>query len=147
VGIEARLTEADIACWVVKSQKAPTAVAPGWRPGSVQQLTRCLRRSYRLELMRPGQRCLFWLSGRDQPGIHAIGTLVGLPPTSEAEVAVSLQRLHSPVPRADLVADHLLSRAEVIRMPAGSNPSYLTPDQLDRLRDYIQREDWSSAGW
>jgi hypothetical protein len=37
------------------------------------------------------------------------------------------------VPRAAWLTDARLSAAEVVRMPAGSNPSYLTPDQLAAL--------------
>ncbi len=70
----------DIACWVPKAnprtydllsqweQQGPFKVG-GWVP---------LRDTYRLELMAPGQRCLLWLSGRDKPGIYAIGRLNGV---------------------------------------------------------------------
>ena len=39
---------------------------PAGRPGTARSLTRCVRRSYRLELMAAGQPCLLWLSGRDR---------------------------------------------------------------------------------
>jgi hypothetical protein len=34
-----------------------------------------------------------------------------------------------PVARADLLADPAARDAEVLRMPAGSNPSWLSPEQ------------------
>ncbi|CAA9382965.1 MAG: hypothetical protein AVDCRST_MAG75-1086 [uncultured Propionibacteriaceae bacterium] len=151
---KSRLSAADIACWVIKSRRAPAAIAAGWRPGHEQRLNRCLRRSYRVELMQPGQRCLLWLSGRDQPGVQAIGTLLSqaeIPPVGaddpEAEVRVSLRLLQQPIPRSTLLADPVFTRAEVLRMPAGSNPSYLTWDQVDTLRDFVDPREWEAAGW
>jgi hypothetical protein len=93
--------------------------------------------------MRPGQPCLLWLSGRDQPGVHAVGTLVGTPEDDEGgpSVEVRLRRLHVPVPREHLRCAPGFADAEVLRMPAGSNPSYLTAGQLAAVRavDALQR--------
>ena len=36
-----------------------------------------MRPSYRLGLMAAGQPVLLWLSGRRQPGVHAVGVLTG----------------------------------------------------------------------
>jgi hypothetical protein len=63
--------------------------------------------------------------------VHALGEVTG-----EAEerdggpvVTVRLTRLPAPVARADLLADPAARDAEVLRMPAGSNPSWLSPQQ------------------
>ena len=106
-------------------------VLPGWAPGQTRELTRCLRPSYRLALVRPGGPVLLWLSGRDRPGVHATGVLAaGVGPDDDGPVAVvRLTLLPAPLPRADLLADPVARDAEVLRMPAGSNPSYLTPAQ------------------
>jgi hypothetical protein len=118
----ARLTAGDVACWVLKSATPVPAGA---------ELTRCVRPSYRLGLMAPGQPCLLWRSGRDSPGVHALGVLTG--PVREEDggpvVAVRLTPLAEPVPRAELLADPVFCEAEVIRMPAGSNPSWLSAGQ------------------
>jgi hypothetical protein len=126
-----RLRPADVACWVVKTARPPQAVVPGWRPGEAATFPRCLRRSYRLGLMAPGAPCLLWLSGPDRPGVHAVGELAGEvgEDAGGPVVAVRLTLLAAPVPRADLLADPVARDAEVLRMPAGSNPSYLTPAQ------------------
>ncbi|MBB3675437.1 hypothetical protein FHX36_001172 [Modestobacter versicolor] len=126
-----RLEPGDVACWVVKSSSPLDVVAPGWAPGTTRELVRCLRRSYRLDLMGPGQPCLLWVSGRDRPGVHAVGELTAVPAAggSGPEVAVRLTRLAEPVDRADLLADPGARAAEVLRMPAGSNPSWLSPAQ------------------
>ena len=134
-----RLVAADIACWVFRSAVAPERLAPGWRPGAVVSMTRCVRPSYRLDLMAPGQRCLLWVSGRTDPGVHALGVLTETPrePDRSPVVPVDLTLLADPLPRAVLLADPAVRDAEVLRMPAGSNPSWLSASQfaavLDRL--------------
>jgi hypothetical protein len=53
-------------------------------------------------------------------------------------VAVRLTRLAGPVDRADLLADPVLREAEVLRMPAGSNPSWLSTAQYAALLDHLE---------
>jgi hypothetical protein len=126
-----RLQPGDVACWVLKSSLPPDSVAVGWTPGATRELDRCVRPSYRLDLMAPGQPCLLWVSGRDRPGVHAVGELTSgvLRADGGPVVAVRLTRLPEPVPRAELLADPVARDAEVLRMPAGSNPSWLSPGQ------------------
>jgi hypothetical protein len=127
-----RLTEGDVAAWLIKTSRPLDELADGWEPGGTRVLERCLRPSYRLALMRPGQPCLLWLSGRDEPGVHAVGTLTTWPTPGapEPSVTASLRRLERPVARADLRGSFAFADAEVLRVPAGSNPSYLTAAQL-----------------
>jgi hypothetical protein len=135
-----RLTRDDVACWVVKTSRPPSDLVPGWRPGTEQQLPRCLRPSYRLDLMAAGQPCVLWLSGRDRPGVHALGELSGPPKrdSSGPVVSVRLTLLAEPVDRAELLADPGACDAEVLRMPAGSNPSWLSRPQYDAVLARIQ---------
>jgi hypothetical protein len=125
---------------VIKSNRTPEAVAPGWLPGTERELDRCVRRSYRLDLMAPGQPCLLWVSGRDRPGVHALGELAGAPVQQGGEpaVAVRLTRLTSPVERGDLLADPAARDAEVLRMPAGSNPSWLSAAQYAAVLAHLE---------
>ncbi|HWJ10834.1 MAG TPA: hypothetical protein VNS46_15755 [Nocardioides sp.] len=132
--------------WVLKTAPGSTPVG-ALAAASLRGLTsRCVRRSYRTALMEPGQAVLLWVSGRDPhtpAGIHARGRITGVPePTSDddprrLEVALQLEPVDPPVLRADLLADPVLSRIEVIRMPAGSNPSYLTREELACLRELL----------
>jgi hypothetical protein len=126
-----RLTAADVACWVIKSTRPPGAVLPGWLPGGTAELDRCVRPSYRLGLIGPGQPVLLWVSGRDHPGVHALGEVTG--PVTAGEggpvLPVRLTRLAEPVDRAELLTDPVARDAEVLRMPAGSNPSWLSAAQ------------------
>ena len=130
-----------MACWVLKSARSPQQVSPGWRPGEPRRIGRCVRRSYRLGLMRPDQRCLLWVSGRHEPGVHALGTLAVPPDPTEPEpvVELDLDLLAEPVPRADLLADPAFGTAEVIRTPAGSNPSWLSAAQLTAVLTRLRR--------
>ena len=83
---------------------------------------------------------LLWVSGRDPrfpAGIYASGLLTGPVQEESLEVPVELRPVEPPVLRTELLKDPALSRIEVLRMPAGSNPSYLTAEEVDQLR----------AGW
>jgi hypothetical protein len=130
-----RLTAADVACWLLKTSLAPAALLPGWTPGTARTLSRCLRRSYRLGLMAPGQPCALWLSGRSTAGVHALGTVAGQVAEGDGGpvVPVTLTLLAEPVLRIDLLADPAARDAEVLRMPAGSNPSWLSAGQYAAL--------------
>jgi hypothetical protein len=130
-----RLTPGDVACWVLKSTTAPHEIVTDWRPGTEREFTRCVRPSYRLGLMTAGQPVLLWLSGRRRPGVHAVGLLTG-PVTNDPDgpvVPVRLSRLAEPLDRAELLEDPMTASAEVLRMPAGSNPSWLSASQFDAV--------------
>jgi hypothetical protein len=91
--------------------------------------------------MLPGQRCLLWQSGR-RAGVVALGTVAEAPDrTGPPEVRVELRRLAEPVPRTDLLPTPF-GTAEVIRMPFGSNPSYLDRNQLAALLDHLPPLRW-----
>ena len=131
----ARLQPSDVAGWLLKSTRAPAEIDPGWAPGEERELTRCVRRSYRLELISPGQPVLLWVSGRVLPGVHAVGTVSGPVRADDGDddgpvLPVRLTSLSDPVDRGELLADPDFRSAEVLRMPAGSNPSWLTAAQL-----------------
>lgn len=135
----------DVACWLLKTARPPEVIDPGWRPGTAVRVRRCLRPSYRLELMAAGQPCLLWLSGRQEPGVHALGVLVSPPDPDTVEVV--LHRLAEPLPRAELVVDPGFATAEVVRMPAGSNPSYLRAGELAPVLARLDPAAVRAAGW
>lgn len=126
-----RLSRTDVACWLLKSTRPPLAIDPGWAPGAERVLSRCVRRSYRLDLVVPGAPVLLWVSGRVDPGVHAVGTVLAVPREEDGGpvVDVALTRLAEPLPRAALLAHPGAADAEVLRMPAGSNPSWLSAGQ------------------
>jgi hypothetical protein len=114
-------------------------------------MTRCVRPSYRLGLMAAGQPCLLWVSGRADPGVHALGSLTAGPQNADGAssalgttsgtggpvVPVHLTLLAEPLAREALLADPRTWDAEVLRMPAGSNPSWLSPAQFALVLDRI----------
>jgi hypothetical protein len=123
---------------VLKTTRPPQAMVTGWAPGTARSMTRCLRPSYRLRLMAPGQPCLLWLSGPARPGVHALGTIDGPVGTDDDDspvVPVRLVLLTAPVPRTELLTDPRMEKAEVLRMPAGSNPSWLSAGQFAAVLD------------
>ena len=119
-----------------------TAATDGWREtGFTGETTRCVRKSYRLDLVTAGQPVLLWISGQDPDlpaGIHAQGhTTSGVrlgvandPPV----MSVDLRPVDPVVLRRDIRLHPELSQLEVIRTPVGSNPSFVTRQQLDELR-------------
>ncbi len=131
------MSAGEVACWVLKTSHPPAAIAPGWSAPAHRVLDRCVRRSYRLDLVSPGQPCLLWLSGRDRPGVHAIGEVAdGIVDRADGPVVrVRLALLAEPIARAELLADPRMRDAEVLRMPAGSNPSWLSADQFAAVLD------------
>lgn len=134
------LTRESLGAWVLKASPTEPTVDELVRRGFSTDWTSCLRPTYRAGLVEPGQPVLLWVSGRSPAtpaGIHAQGTITGVPAYDESGLSVPLrlEPVESPVPRADLLAHPVLSRIEVLRMPAGSNPSYLTREQVVALMD------------
>jgi hypothetical protein len=146
------LAAEDVACWVLKSARPPAEIVPRWSPGATHDVTRCVRPSYRLSLMAPGQPCLLWISGREQPGVHALGVLTGPADADDARddpgpaVPVRLTLLDEVVPRAELLADPRTRDAEVLRMPAGSNPSWLSHRQYAAVLELVRGEPLGAWG-
>jgi hypothetical protein len=128
---------------LLKSATVPELLAPTWSPGEELLVDRCVRHSYRLALMTPGRPCILWVSGRDRPGVHAIGTVAGdvHDEGGQPAVPVRLRRLAEPLPRAELAADAAFRGAEVMRMPAGSNPSWLTAEQYAAVLSRVSLDD------
>lgn len=138
------VTASNLGAWLIKGsvQVRPAAELRG-RVATVTSW--CLHPSYRVDLVRPGQPVLFWISGADPQnpaGIYAQGVTTGVcvpdgEPAergrSQARMPVRLRPLTAPILREQLMSVPALAGIEVIRMAAGSNPSYLDVDQLDSL--------------
>jgi hypothetical protein len=96
--------------------------------------TWCVQPTYRTALVAARQPVLLWVSGTEPglpAGIHAHGRATG--PARGGEMPLVLAPLTDPLLRSELVAHPDLGSLEVLRMPAGSNPSYVTPEQLEVL--------------
>lgn len=117
----------------------------------------CVARNYRATLIRPGQPVMLWVSGSDargpMPGIWAVGQTISDASACDADpcganssvarhgdirVHISLHLLDEPVPRADLRHVAALERLEVLRIPAGSNPSWVTGSEFAALLALVE---------
>ena len=125
------LSRETLGAWLVKATGAAPSTAQHVRAGFVGVESWCARPTYRTELVEAGQPVLLWVSGTESAhpaGIYARGRTTG--PASEGVMPMTLVPLEEPLLRAELVGHPDLSSLEVLRMPAGSNPSFVTPDQL-----------------
>jgi hypothetical protein len=130
------VSEETLGAWLLKASPTGGAVARLARDGFAAVQSRCVRPGYRADLVRPGQRVLLWVSGADldhPAGVHAAGWTTG--EVDGDQLPVRLVALEQPVLRRELLAHPVLRDLEVLRMPAGSNPSYLTREQWAVLRD------------
>jgi len=140
------LTADTLGAWLLKANPAGDAVEALARHGFEDVTTRCVRASYRTRLVTAGQPVLLWVSGRDlrhPAGIHAAGRTTG-PVRDSREgpvMPVRLRPVTPHVPRAALLADARLAGAEVLRVAAGSNPSYLDAEQYAALCEAFPQVD------
>jgi hypothetical protein len=140
VGSAPALTERTLGAWLLKADPRLAPVTQWLEDDFADVGRRCVRPTYRTALVRPGQPVLLWISGADPrtpSGVHAYGVTTGVvreDPDDGWVLPLSLSRVDPPVLRADLLADPVLRVLEVLRMPAGSNPSYLSVEQYAALR-------------
>jgi hypothetical protein len=133
--VPARALSTDtLGAWLVKASGAAPSTREHVRAGFAEADTWCVRPTYRTGLVAAGQPVLLWVSGTEAglpSGIHARGRATG--PARDGEMPLVLAPLTDPLLRSQLVGHPDLASMEVLRMPAGSNPSYVTPEQLDVL--------------
>lgn len=118
------------------------------RAGFADVTTRCVQPTYRTDLVAAGQRVLLWVSGNEPglpAGIHARGRTTG--PAAAGVMPVVLTPLPVPLLRSELVGHPDLAAIEVLRMPAGSNPSFVTHEQLRVLVELCPDLDTHAARW
>jgi hypothetical protein len=139
--------------WVVKSNPAISDIVAVLDDGGAGITGWCLQRNYRSRLIAPGDPVYLWVSGGSKTvasGFWGVG-VIGNPPVVEddldddqprvADVAakpalsahLTLAVAENPVTRIDCKADPVLAEIEVLRVSQIGNPSFLTPEQHDRL--------------
>lgn len=133
------LSSDTLGAWLVKASGAERSTREHVRAGFAGVETWCARPTYRTDLAVAGQPVLLWVSGSEPglpAGIHAHGRITG--PARDGVMPMVLAPLEVPLPRSELVGHPDLAALEVLRMPAGSNPSYVTPGQLEVLVDMCE---------
>ncbi len=145
------MTDANLGAWLIKVNPKSSPVDEFLRTDFATVTTRCVQPTYRLDEVAPGQAVLFWISGDDKrhpAGLYAQGHTTGLPRPAldgpRLDLPVRLTNLDPPVLSRELLEHPRLSQLEVLKVPAGSNPSYLTRDQLDELRSLYPQV---TVGW
>jgi len=138
------VTERSLGAWLVKANPGSLPIEETVRTRFADITSRCVRPTYRTGVVREGQPVLLWVSGNDRrhpAGIYAAGHTTG-PVDLEAsspEMPVRLRAIEPAIPRQEIRTHPVLAGIEVIRMPAGSNPSYLDAEQYRvLLRDFPQ---------
>ena len=150
------VTACALGAWLVKTNDDDESVAALIRNGFATVTERCVRPTYRADLVKPGQPVILWISGSSRvhpAGIYAVGHTTGPAVARSADemgtdatgtspekrgpsqlvMPLRLRSLSTPVLRRDLLRHPTLSRIEVLRMPAGSNPSFVTRRELTAL--------------
>lgn len=120
-----------LGAWLVKASGGDPSTRAHLRNGFADMSTRCVQPTYRTDLVAAGQPVLLWVSGteREHPaGIYARGRTTG--PAGAGLMPVVLAPLSDPLLRSELVGHPGLAGLEVLRMAAGSNPSFVTHEQL-----------------
>ena len=140
------VTATTLGTWLLKVSPRAGAVDELVRTRFARLESRCVRPSYRTELVEAGQPVLLWVSGGDArhvAGLHAAGITTGptFDSTDGPAMPVRVRPLDEVVPRAELLAHPVLGQIEVLRMPAGSNPSYLDLEQYAALREAFPQID------
>lgn len=140
-----QVTVAGLGAWLLKGNADQVDLAGRFaREPKVERW--CVRPGYRARLMAAGQPVVFWASGsrgRQPYGVWGVGRLRGPalldPDSGQYEVPLDLAVWEPArrVRRAELQADPRLAAAEVLRLPVGANPSFLTVAEFAALADHL----------
>jgi hypothetical protein len=146
------ITHQSLGAWLIKGSRDVYPVDDLVRTRFATVTSWSLRKTYRTRLIESGQPVLFWISGEDDEhpaGIYAQGytsgrAFAGVADSDWVDVAergkkrlfmpVELKLLDSPILRTEILDHPVLSQIEVVKMPAGSNPSFLSKTDLQELR-------------
>ncbi|MDF9716833.1 EVE domain-containing protein [Nocardioides sp. ChNu-153] len=134
----ARITPATLGAWLVKTDpRANPDLVAAARGGVPLVVTRrCVSDNYRGRMMAPGDRVLLWVSGDGRlltRGIWGLGNVTAAVRPRDGdgrpEVGLDVPLLPDGVPAEEVRAAGA-GDLEVLRMPAGSNPSWVSREQL-----------------
>lgn len=139
------LSSETLGAWLVKASGREPSTRAHVRNGFVDVSSWCVQPTYRTDLVAAGQSVLLWVSGTEweyPAGIYARGRTTGS--AAAGVIPISLTPLLDPLLRPEVVAHAGLAGMEVLRMPAGSNPSFVTHEELRVLTELWPALDTSS---
>jgi hypothetical protein len=140
------VTHSNLGAWLIKCD--PRVNAEVLRPAgssAVRVTSRCVARGYRSSMMKEGDHVVIWVSGDGRlmsRGIWGVGHVVGAVDASAAEpfISVDIPLFTTALTDADLRAAHI-DDLEVQRMPAASNPSWVSQEQWARIERLLGQRD------
>lgn len=139
----------DVGCWVVRGTAGSAASTPVLSEARPQEW--CLARTYRKDLIEPGDLIVRYLGGQRTPAIVELGRVTHpVAPAAGADkpvVRYAAVPLRQPVARQVLKDDPVLSGCELIRLGRAANPLHLTPTETLALAAYLAPDDLERAGW
>jgi hypothetical protein len=139
--------------WVVKANPTVSDVDAILADGGADITRWCVQRNYRSELILPGDPVYLWISGGSKTiasGFWGVGVIGNPALVEEADdgtrlvakpslaAHLTLAATERPVTRAECKADLILAETELLRVTQIGNPSFLTPEQHDRLWALMQ---------
>jgi hypothetical protein len=138
------VTEDNLGCWLIKCDpRANMELLDTVSAGVTRVTSRCVVPGYRASMMKRGDRVVLWVSGDGREaarGIWGIGDVTGAVDATVVDLAVpvDIPLFESALTDAALRAAGI-DDLEVQRMPAGSNPSWVSRHQLGRIEPLLAR--------
>lgn len=144
-----------LGAWLMKRDPRQSAIASLLARGGRVSVTWCVAPTYRALLMRPGDPLVLWISGARTaaiaPGVWGVGRVRSAahatpmdaddtmdPAHRDLSVDVDLDFLDEPLRRDELRSHPVLAGIEVLRLPVGANPSWLTKHQWEHLQVLLE---------
>jgi hypothetical protein len=135
------VTAETIGAWVIKCNPHKTPLDAMLAAGMAKS-TWCIADNYRSQLIRPGDRVLFWVSAHRRRGIWGAGrtTSGAFEDDGRLHVAVDVALFAAPLTAADLSTLAGLRSMEVFRSPQQANPSWVNVTELALLEPLLPAE-------
>jgi EVE domain-containing protein len=136
------ITEENLGAWLLKcNPSSQTDLNAAIAAGGHTVTQWCVAPGYRSEMMAPGDEVVFWVSGNGRilaRGVWGIGRVVDRVHAS-GTVAVDLPLFDEAVTAGDLRAAQITD-LEVLRLPRGPNPSWVSKQQMAAMERLLRRD-------
>ena len=143
---ERAVTLETLGAWVIKCNPHRTDVEPMRAAGEAKP-SWCVADNYRSQLIRPGQRVLFWVSAHPRRGFWGAGRVTGDVTMEDGQlhVPVRIPLFAEPLTAAELQTSAGLHSLEVFQSPQQSNPSWVSLAEFALIERLLAARPESSA--